>query len=87
MNFINQNADIFFFVTTIFVIILIILFTILTFAVAKLYKFIARVVKQGDGILEDVKNNEFAKKTIPVILPIVLPIFSFFMNKKSKNKK
>jgi hypothetical protein len=87
MNFINENANIFFFVTTIFVIVLIILFTVLLLAAIKLYKFVVKVVKQGDVILEDVKTNEFVKKGTSILLPILLPIFSFFMKNKRKNKK
>ena len=80
MNFINENANIFFFVTTIFVIILIILFTVLLFSAIKFYKFVVKVVKKGDTVLEDVKTN-------PIVLPIILPIISFFMKKKSRTKK
>lgn len=87
MNFINENANIFFFVTTIFVIVLIILFTVLLLAAIKLYKFVVKVVKQGDIILEDVKTNEFVKKGTSILLPILLPIISFFIKKKSKSKK
>lgn len=87
MNFINDNANIFFFITTIFVIVLIILFTIILFAAIKLYKFVVKAVKQGDVMLEDVKTNEFVKKGAPIVLPIILPIISFFMKKKSKGKK
>lgn len=88
MEFINNNANIFFFVTTILVIILIILFTTLLLSAIKLYQFIAKVVKQGDLFLEEVKENTFVKKAIPVVLPILLPIFSFFVKskKKAKNK-
>ncbi len=87
MNFINENANIFFFVTTILVIILIILFTILLFSAISFYKFVLKVVKQGDVILEDVKTNEFVKKGAPIVLPIILPIISFFMKKKGRSKK
>lgn len=87
MNFINENANIFFFVTTILVIILIILFTVLLLAAIKIYKFVVKVVKQGDIILEDVKINEFVKKGTSILLPILLPVISFFMKNKRKNKK
>lgn len=87
MDFINNNANIFFFITTIFVIILIIIFTVLLLAAIKLYKFVVKIIKQGDIILEGVKTNEFFKKGISVALPVLLPIISFFMKKKSKSKK
>lgn len=87
MNFINENANIFFFVTTIFVIILIILFTILLLAAIKLYKFVVKAVKQGDTILEDVKTNDFVKKGTSIVLPVLLPVISFFMKKKAKGRK
>jgi heme/copper-type cytochrome/quinol oxidase subunit 2 len=87
MDFINNNANIFFFVTTVFVIILIILFTILVLSAVKLYKFVTKAVKQGDTLLEESKNNEFIKKGASIVLPILLPVFSFFMKKKSKGKK
>jgi hypothetical protein len=86
MDFINNNANIFFFVTTILVIILIILFTILLLSAVKLYQFIARVVKQGDAFLEEVKANNFVKKAAPVVLPILLPIISFFAKSKKSKK-
>ncbi len=87
MNFINENVNIFFFVTTIFVIILIILFTVLLFAALKFYRFVLRVVKQGDVMLEDVKTNDFVKKGVSVVLPVILPIMSFFMKKKTSRGK
>ena len=87
MNFINENANIFFFVTTVFVIILIILFTILLLAAVKLYKFVVKAVKQGDVMLEDIKANDFIKKGTSIILPILLPVVSFFMKKKAKSRK
>jgi heme/copper-type cytochrome/quinol oxidase subunit 2 len=87
MEFINNNANIFFFVTTILVIILIILFTILLLSAVKLYQFIAKAVKQGDAFLEEVKSNNFFKKAAPVVLPILLPIISFFAKSKKKGKK
>jgi hypothetical protein len=86
MDFINNNANIFFFVTTILVIILIILAVILLIATIKFYQFISKVIKQGDVLLEEVKANNFVKKVAPVVLPIVLPIFSFFVKMKKKKK-
>ncbi len=87
MNFINENANIFFFVTTILVVVLIILFTVLLFSAIKFYKFVVKAVKQGDVMLDDIKTNEFVKKGAPIVLPIILPIISFFMKKKSKGRK
>lgn len=87
MEFINTNANIFFFVTTILVVIFIILGLILVFAAIKFYKFIARVIDQGDVLLEEAKSNNFIKKAVPIIMPIVLPIISFFAKKKKSYKK
>lgn len=87
MEFINNNANIFFFVTTIFVIILTILTLILLISGIKLYKFIVKVIDQGDVLLEEVKANNFVKKAAPIVLPILLPIMSFFMKKKANKKK
>ncbi|MBC7981570.1 hypothetical protein H7X65_00670 [Candidatus Parcubacteria bacterium] len=86
MEFINNNANIFFFVTTIFVMILIILAVILVAAAVKFYKFITRAIDQGDVLLEEAKSNNFVKKAAPFVMPIVLPIISFFAKKKSKKK-
>lgn len=86
MDFINSNANIFFFVTTIFVIILIILFTILLLVAVKFYRFVVKVITQGDLLLEEVKENNFVKKAAPIVLPILLPIMSFFMKAKKKKK-
>jgi heme/copper-type cytochrome/quinol oxidase subunit 2 len=87
MNFINENANIFFFVTTILVVILIIISVVLLFGVMKVYNFIRKAINKGDALLEDVKANEFVKKGAPIVLPIILPIISFFMKNKSKSKK
>lgn len=87
MNFINENANIFFFVTTIFVIILIIIFVIVLFGTLKVYNFVRKAVNRGDVLLEESKNNEFVKKGTSIVLPILLPVISFFMNKKKKGKK
>ena len=88
MDFINNNANIFFFVTTILVIILIVLFIILLLSAVKLYSFVVKAVKQGDVILEEVKTNNFVKKVAPMVLPVILPVISFFYkNKKNKSPK
>ncbi len=86
MDFINNNANIFFFVTTIFVIILTILTSILLIAAVKFYKFIVKAIDQGDVLLEEVKANNFVKKVTPVVLPVLLPIISFFVKSKKKKK-
>lgn len=86
MNFINNNANIFFFVTTILVVLLIIILLIVLAATIKIYGFIKKAVNQGDIILEDAKSNVFVKKTIPVLLPVLLPIISFFFKIKKKKK-
>lgn len=86
MDFINNNANIFFFVTTILVVVLIIILLIIMFAVIKVYKFIRKAVNQGDLILDDVKENNFIKKAIPIVLPVLLPIVSFFYKLKKKKK-
>ena len=86
MEFINTNANIFFFVTTILVVILIILCLILVFAAIKFYKFIARAIVQGDKLLEEAKSNNFIKKAAPIVMPILLPIISFFAKKKPRKK-
>ena len=86
MDFITNNANIFFFVTTILVVILIILGLILVFAAIRFYKFIARAIDQGDTLLEEAKSNNFVKKAAPIVMPIILPIISFFVKKKSRKK-
>ncbi len=87
MNFISENANIFFFITTIFVIVLILIFLALLFLVLKVYSFIQRVVAKGDLLLEETKSNEFMKKGAPIVLPILLPILSFFFKKGKKKSK
>lgn len=86
MNFINDNANIFFFVTTIFVVVLIVIFLILLFATIRIYRFIRKAVNQGDVLLEETKTSEFVKKGAPIVLPILLPILSFFFKSKKTRK-
>lgn len=82
MDFINNNANIFFFVTTIFVAILIIISLFLLYIILKIKKFIQKIIKEGDNIIEKNKDN----KIISGLLPIILPLVSIFskMNKKRK---
>lgn len=87
MNFINENANIFFFATTIFVVILILISLILLFLAIRFYRFLQRIITKGDNLLEETKTSEFVKKGAPIVLPILLPIISFFMKKKGKSKK
>lgn len=86
MDFINNNANIFFFVTTILVVVLIIIFLIVMFATIKIYRFLSKAVDKGDLLLDDIKENNFIKKAIPVVLPVLLPIVSFFYKLKKKKK-
>jgi hypothetical protein len=86
MDFINNNANIFFFVTTILVVVLIIVLLIVMFATIKIYRFISKTIDKGDLLLEDIKENNFIKKAIPVVLPVLLPIVSFFYKLKKKKK-
>ena len=74
-------------ITTKIVVILIIISVVLLFGVMKAYNFIRKAINRGDVLLEDVKANEFVKKGAPIVLPIILPIISFFMKKKSKSRK
>ncbi len=83
MEFINDNANIFFFVTTIFVTILIFISLLVFFIVFKLYKFINKLIRSGDEIIEKNKDNIFIQKG----LPFVLPILSFFLKKKGNKQK
>ena len=87
MDFITNNANIFFFVTTILVIVLIIICLMVLFLVINAYRFIQRVITKGDVLLEETKSSEFIKKGAPMILPILLPVLSFFAKKKMKKTK
>lgn len=86
MEIINNSANIFFFVTTIFVTILTIILIISLVAVVKIYKFIQKAVDKGDVFMEELKANALIKKAAPVILPVLMPILSFFfkINKKKR---
>jgi heme/copper-type cytochrome/quinol oxidase subunit 2 len=86
MDLINNNANIFFFVTTILVVVLIVILLIVLFATIKIYRFIKKAVDKGDLLLDDVKENNFFKKAVPIVLPVILPIVSFFYKLKKKKK-
>jgi len=57
------------------------------FLVINAYRFIQRVITKGDTLLEETKSNEFFKKGAPIVLPMILPIISFFAKKKMKKSK
>jgi len=78
MDFINNNANIFFFVTTIFVTVLIIISLFVLYIVLKIKNFIQKIVKEGDSIIERNKDN----KILNNVLPIILPVLSFFAKSK-----
>ncbi len=83
MNFINDNANIFFFVTTIFVAILIIIALVLLYLIIKIKNFIQKLIEEGESILEKNKDN----KILATSLPIILPILTFLFNNKKKKRK
>lgn len=82
MDFINNNANIFFFVTTIFVTVLIIISLFVLYIVLKIKNFIQKIIREGDSIIERNKNN----KIVSNVLPIILPVLSFFSKTKKKQK-
>lgn len=43
-------------------------------------------MNQGDVLLEETKTSEFVKKGAPIVLPILLPILSFFFKSKKTRK-
>lgn len=79
MDFINNNANIFFFVTTIFVVILIIISLFVLYIILKIKRFIQKIIKEGDNIIEKNKDNKFVNTGLPILLPILT---FFFKNKK-----
>ncbi len=83
MNFINDNANIFFFVTTIFVTILIIISLFVLYIILKIKNFIQRLINEGDIIIENNKDNKFINTGLPILLPILAFLFK---NKKRSNK-
>ncbi len=83
MNFINDNANIFFFITTIFVTVLIIIALFILYIIIKIRKFIQKLIEEGETIIENNKDNKF----INTGLPILLPILAFFFKKIKKNNK
>ena len=82
MNFINENANIFFFATTILIGFLIILTSIVIYIFIKISRFVSKIIEKGDFIMEKNKDN----KIINTILPTLLPILGFLFNAKKKKK-
>ena len=83
MNFINDNANIFFFITTIFVTVLIIIALFILYIIIKIRKFIQKLIEEGEIIIENNKDNKF----INTGLPILLPILAFLFKTRKKNNK
>lgn len=83
MNLINDNANIFFFVTTIFVSVLVLTGAVLLVISIKIYRFIQRFIIKAEALVEDNKTNEFVKRAIPIVLPI---LGFFFKNGKKTGK-
>lgn len=84
MNFINDNANIFFFVTTIFVTVLIIIALFVLYLILKVKNFIQKLIEEGETIIENNKDNKFINAGLPVLLPILA---FFFKNKKKTNAR
>ncbi len=82
MNFISNNSDIFFFVTTIFVTVLIIIALFVLSIVLKIRRFIKKIIDQGQDIIDKNKDN----KILNTGLSIILPMLSIFAKTK-KHKK
>jgi heme/copper-type cytochrome/quinol oxidase subunit 2 len=83
MNLINDNANIFFFVTTIFVSVLVLTAAVVLVISIKIYRFIQRFIANAEALIEDNKTNEFVKRAVPIILPIL----GFFFKKGKKTGK
>ncbi len=83
MNFINDNANIFFFVTTIFVTVLILIALFVLYLIFKVKSFTQKLIEQGETIIEKNKDNKF----INTGLPILLPILAFFFKNNKKGGK
>ncbi len=82
MNFISNNSDVFFFVTTIFVTVLIIIALFVLSIILRIRKFIKKLIEQGQDIMDKNKDN----KVLNTSLSILLPILSVFA-KTRKHKK
>ncbi|MEI6478875.1 MAG: hypothetical protein WCO18_01135 [bacterium] len=84
------KSDVFFFVTTICVVLITILFAVILIYLIRVFKdidFLSKKIKQeGEEIINDAHNIRMDLKTGAKKASDILSIFSFLNKKKRKNK-
>jgi hypothetical protein len=84
-QFTLDHANTFFFITTIAVGVLILILCVLLYLSYKLFVFAKKNMLRVDTILDNVTEESKHNATYKKVLPVVLPILSYFFSKKIKS--
>ena len=86
-EFTLQPANTFFFITTIAVTVLILIFLFTLYITYRVYMFVKRTITRIDVLLDDVAQHTETNPVYKKSLPYILPIIGYVLGKKKKVTK